>query len=215
MIQIAQAVPGSLNRRAFARRDGFTLIELLVVVAIIAILAALLLPALSKSKAEARKIKCLSNLKQLQLCWQMYGDDNDGVLPPNDASGDSSIPDPNGVNAWIMGDAKTDRDTRYVEQGILFKYNKSTSIYRCPADNSRLQGGSKPRSRSYSMSTALSHHNPQIRGPILKFGDIGQPGFSKFSVFWDENEDSIQNGAIGIYPRGIYAYWNLQASRHL
>src|SRR5688500_17755743 len=62
---------------------AFTLIDLLVVVAIIAILASLLLPALSKSKQKALSTACLSNLKQLQFCWNMYTDDNNGFLPPN------------------------------------------------------------------------------------------------------------------------------------
>jgi prepilin-type N-terminal cleavage/methylation domain-containing protein/prepilin-type processing-associated H-X9-DG protein len=57
---------------------GFTLIELLVVVAVVAILAALLLPALNRSKASAQRIRCISNLRQLGLATQLYWDDNNG-----------------------------------------------------------------------------------------------------------------------------------------
>ena len=57
--------------------------ELLVVIAIIALLAALLLPVLSKTKDQARAIGCLNNLKQLQTCWLMYVHDHDDRVPPN------------------------------------------------------------------------------------------------------------------------------------
>src|SRR5881628_3524464 len=72
-----------------ALRDAFTLIELLVVVAIIAILAALLLPALSGGKERARRSACQSSMRQFILAVHMYGDDNDQWVP----SGASNKPD--------------------------------------------------------------------------------------------------------------------------
>ena len=63
------------------KKSGFTLIELLVVIAIIGILAALLLPALAKSKQRAWTISCLTNLKQLTTCWAMYSHDHNDRLP--------------------------------------------------------------------------------------------------------------------------------------
>jgi prepilin-type N-terminal cleavage/methylation domain-containing protein/prepilin-type processing-associated H-X9-DG protein len=62
-------------------REGFTLIELLVVIAIIVVLAGLILPALAKAKSSARRVECLSRMKQWGLGFQSYADDNEGVMP--------------------------------------------------------------------------------------------------------------------------------------
>jgi prepilin-type N-terminal cleavage/methylation domain-containing protein len=95
---------------------GFTLIELLMVIAIIAVLAGLLLPSLGRAKAKVQSVACLNHIHQLTVCWSMYSDDNNGWLPPNEASGEISLP-----GSWVEGDAKTDRDTRNIEKGILFR----------------------------------------------------------------------------------------------
>ena len=87
--------------------EAFTLIELLVVIAIIAILAAMLLPVLGKAKSKSQDISCRNNLHQLQLCWNLYVDDNNQALPPTSVWQTS-----NGYESrapsWVVGDAKHD-----------------------------------------------------------------------------------------------------------
>jgi len=136
--------------------EAFTLIELLVVIAIIAILAAMLLPVLGKAKSKSQDISCRNNLRQLQLCWNMYVDDNNQALPPI-----STWPNGTGTESrepsWAVGDAKHDLTTTNLQRGLLFPYNRSVGIYRCPADKTPVDGNpSVLRTRTYQLDAFLN-----------------------------------------------------------
>ena len=136
---------------------GFTLIELLVVIAIIAILAALLLPALTRAKVKAQDISCRSNLRQLQLCWQLYVDDNNQALPPTSTWQKGANSWESREPSWAVGDAKDDVSTTNLQRGLLFPYNRSVGIYRCPADKTAVVGyPSVLRTRTYQLDAFLN-----------------------------------------------------------
>lgn len=138
------------------KKRAFTLIELLVVIAIIAILMAILMPALNRVKEQGKRIVCENNLKSLQLCWIMYCDDNDDKIV-NGAGGFHYTSDTayteNGAaagiieRAWVgagwgtgwdnpnavTGRGLTDREKKLaVEQGALWEYAKDYDLYKCP-----------------------------------------------------------------------------------
>src|SRR5256885_1373731 len=118
-----------MNRRQSSKPPGFTILELLAVVATIAILAALLLPALNKAKIKAQRTTCLASLRELGRAWYMYKDDyNDRLV--------ESYP-VNNSNTWVLGnmrDAAQAGNADLIRQGKLFAYNQDTLIYHCPAD---------------------------------------------------------------------------------
>jgi len=167
-------------------KTGFTLIELLVVIAVIAILASLLLPALAKAKAKAQAAGCLSNLRQLTLCWLMYADDNVDSLPPNVAL--NTLGDGVGTRvgwttrdpSWLQRNAYTDTTLTNVQNGLLFLYYRSVGIYKCPADKSTVRDqGKLPRTRSVSLSMFMNRWpdgaDPDFGKCWHRLGDA-QPG---------------------------------------
>jgi prepilin-type processing-associated H-X9-DG protein len=183
---------------------------LLVVIAIIAILAALLLPALAKAKSAGQAASCLNNYKQLQICWHMYADDHDDHLVPNHASGSAYAraqvwADP---YCWLQGNAYTDLNASNITTGPLYLYNKSPGIYKCPADKSTVRDeGQVPRSRSVSMNVYMNWDDTGGTYSSYcwkKLSAIGPPGPAAAFVFVDEHENSIsQSGFFVSHPNKL------------
>ena len=222
----------AVNSTARQHIPGFTLIELLVVIAIIALLTALLQPVLSLARAKSREVVCLNNLKQLQICAKLYSLDNDDFLLPNRyvyLIDRSPAPGFSDKMTWCPGLAPFDTTTENIERGLLFRYNKSTDIYRCPSDKSRVQTARGQtlnirRTRSYNLSQSINSlpytDNTVSLPSFARESDIDDPAPSKLLFFVGVHHESILDSHFGITPRGwrfaeeTARWWDLPAGRH-
>jgi len=203
---------GRATRRiAMHKREGFTLIELLVVIALIAVLMAILIPALQIAKESATGVVCLGNHRNLLTGWIMYADDNDGVLMCNGACYDTA----NDKTPWVHRPKDIDENDlpnnpapptitnkdrfRGIRQGTMWKYVKDVDVYHCPGDN-RKSTRRPPRDcfRSYSISYAFgelrvgdSNRNTGYRyyRRMLEVKDAGQ-----YYVFVEEEHNGSRYG---------------------
>ncbi|MEN6335165.1 MAG: type II secretion system protein [Phycisphaerales bacterium] len=157
-----------------SRRNGFTLIELLVVIAVIAILMAILMPALQRAREQGQRAVCLGDLKQLQMAWILYADDNDDRLVSSEAGGNfkAQFGEPwVGVTCsvnWASGETlPEDVQRQGIRDGALWPYTKELKLYKCPV-------GYRGELLTYAMM--ISSNGRSIDGTS---GSNGSPVFKK------------------------------------
>ena len=168
-------------------RRAFTLIELLVVIAIIGILAAMLLPALSKAKARAQGTRCLSNVKQLQLAWQLYADDNGDVIPPS--AGGSPATNQSWCAGHFTANPTDKTDLTLIKNSLLGPLASSTGIYKCPGDTT-------DNVRSFSENCAMNNDGTDAAlwtQFVLFHKSTSVPSPSQYFTFIDESSATIDN----------------------
>ncbi len=196
-----------IMRKPLRSAKAFTLVELLVVIAIIGILAALLLPTLSKARQKTKGIVCLSNLKQLTTAWMLYAGDYDDRLATNACDANTN----SWAAGWLDWSDPADRDNTNIfnimsPQGLLWPYSKSLPIYVCPSDPSTvdINGVIYPRVRSVSMNQRMNGSD-YPSAPLGEFNNpnklsaIINPGPAMAFVFIDERADSINDGFFVVY----------------
>jgi len=149
------------------KTKAFTLIELLVVIAVIAILMAILMPALRAARDQAWRVHCVSNLKTLSLAWLMYKDENDDKLVGGHIA--------NQPHMWVLSPpsgATLEQKKDAIRKGALFRYvGETVDVYRCPADQ-RLKDPRQYAFCSFSIAGGANGENWAGSVRATKYSDI-------------------------------------------
>ncbi len=204
------------------RQDGFTLIELLVVIAIIALLMAMLMPALNRAREQGRRAVCLNHLKTLTLGWMMYADENDERLVNGEAywnpGGAPAAPAPasgphKGEQYWVgkdcaSGFARGEQRPLHIQKqairvGALFPYCAAEKVYRCPTG---VRGEMRTYSTGYGMNGCFDATGTYVGNKGVRVGrtvlmvkrrsEITVPAPAYRLVFLDEGRISPDSYAI-------------------
>lgn len=216
------------------KEAGFTLVELLVVIAVIALLMAVLLPALTRAKEQGKRAVCLHHLQQLFVAWAMYADSNNDKIVRDDA-GEYESKHP-GEIPWVQKDydaTTLEQRIKAIEKGALFRYTKDIRVYKCPtgySENIRMYSSvDSMNSADHTILPGLSNNTVMIkvRQTIRKTyerivfyddGCLGDKAMGAFTIFvykdtsqgsqewWDEPPVRHGDGLTFVFADGHTEY---------
>ena len=204
----------------YIKQKGFTLIELLVVISIIAMLLAILMPALSNVKAKAMEVYSTSNMRSLAVVWMLYAEDNDSKLVGGQAWNNAANVQPSDWVHPVIGTSHPlyeanmsdhDRELAGIRSGALWAYSQNEKLYHSPADRTwkatnRAYTTSMSPYRSYAISDAM---NGMWRKEYSysKINSIPRPS-SKFVFIEEEDRNGANWGSWILGNPGANAWWD-------
>jgi prepilin-type N-terminal cleavage/methylation domain-containing protein len=204
------------GEKYMSHKSAFTLIELLVVIAVIAVLMAILLPALNRAREQGKRAACLNNVKQMALAWNVYADDNDGRIVNANTSVDGNATPGAGYNRdetcwvyWPGDDRPLQERLDGIRRGLIYPYCPNEKIYKCPT-------GVRGEVVTYAIPDAMNGHyaiqgaaeqiktlRTQIRNlsEQVLFLDEGRLSPSSWTIWYDQERARSRSPKQTI-PRG-------------
>ena len=211
------------------RKSAFTLIELLVVIAILAVLMSILMPALNRVREQGKRAVCLNNVKQLAMAWNLYADDNDGLIVNGNTTLGTFNRDGTCWVYWPGSDSPEEDRIGGIRDGLLYTYCANEKLYKCPT-------GVRGEVITYSIPDSMNgyYHIPgtedqiktrrsQIRNASTQivFLDEGRLSPSSWTIYYDQEQwwDQITarhgDGTNFSFADGHSEYWKWKDVRTL